>query len=280
MNNAMQLKAAVKKVAQQKKISPQLAMQNYMLERFLERMSVSKYRKNFIIKGGFLIAALVGLDARTTMDMDATIKGLPVNEASVKEMIENICREDLGDDITFIFRSIGEIREGDEYTGYRVALSADYPPISVPIKLDITTGDKITPKEVETTYRLLFEDRSITVLTYNVETILAEKLETVISRGELNTRPRDFYDIYIIEKTKADEIDMTALKSALAATSKKRNSSAIMEQYNEILENVSESGVMNSRWNDYAARFEYVSGISFKEVCTAARKLIDGILAV
>ena len=145
MKNAMQLKAIIKNMAKEKNISAQLVMQNFMLERLLERISVSKYQTNFILKGGFLIAALIGLDTRATMDMDVTIKGFPVNEETVRDMFEEICRIQLNDDVTFSFRSIGEIREGDEYKGYRVHLTANYPPMTVPLKLDITTGDKITP---------------------------------------------------------------------------------------------------------------------------------------
>ena len=174
MKNAMQLKAIIKNLAKEKHISAQLVMQNFMLERLLERISISKYQQNFILKGGFLIATMVGLDTRATMDMDATIKGLPVNEQTVREMFEEICKIELEDDVTFSFRSIGEIREGDVYAGYRVSLSANYPPMAVPLKLDITTGDKITPKEIEYQFKLLLEDRSISVLAYNLETIMAE----------------------------------------------------------------------------------------------------------
>ena len=156
MKNAMQLKAIIKNLAKEKHISAQLVMQNFMLERLLERISISKYQQNFILKGGFLIAAMVGLDTRATMDMDATIKGLPVNEQTVREMFEEICKIELEDDVTFSFRSIREIREGDVYTGYRVSLSANYPPMAVPLKLDITTGDKITPKEIEYQFKLQY----------------------------------------------------------------------------------------------------------------------------
>ena len=159
MRNAMQLKAVIKNISKDKHISAQLVMQNFMLERLLERISVSKYRQNFILKGGFLIAAMVGLDTRATMDMDATIKGWPVNEESIKNMFLDICKIDLQDDVTFEFKKIGEIREGDDYTGYRVSLSANYPPMAVPLKLDITTGDKITPREIEYRFKLLLEDR-------------------------------------------------------------------------------------------------------------------------
>ena len=144
MKNAMQLKAIIKNIAKDKHISAQLVMQNYMLERLLERISISKYQQNFILKGGFLIAAMVGLDTRATMDLDGTIKGMPVNEQTIREMFEEICKIELDDDVTFTFRSIGEIREGDEYTGYRVALSANFPPMAVPLKLDITKRNRVS----------------------------------------------------------------------------------------------------------------------------------------
>lgn len=230
MKNSMQLKAVVKNIAKKKKISAQLVLQNYMLERFLERVSISEYRNNFIIKGGFLISSMVGLDSRATMDMDATLKRYPVNEDTVRKMIEKIIQINLQDDITFTLKNIGEIREGDEYTGYRISLSANYPPMAVPLKLDITTGDKITPHEVEYEYKLMLEERKIQVLAYNMATILAEKLETVISRSDQNTRPRDYYDIYILSKVQGANINMETLANALAATAEKRGSTAVIRQ--------------------------------------------------
>ena len=185
MKNAMQLKAIIKNISKEKKISAQLVMQNFMLERLLDRISISKYYHNFVLKGGFLIAAMVGLDTRATMDMDATIKEWPVNEESIKKMFLDICSIDLCDNITFEFKRIDKIREGDEYTGYRVSLSANYPPMAVPLKLDITTGDKITPEAIKFRYKLLLEDKEISVLAYNLETIMAEKLESIVSRGDL-----------------------------------------------------------------------------------------------
>lgn len=274
MKNAMQLKAVIKKLAKEKNISAQLVLQNLMLERLLERISVSKYQQNFILKGGFLIAAMVGLDTRATMDMDATIKGMPVNEETVRAMFEEICKIELEDDITFVFRSIGEIREGDVYTGYRVSLSANYPPMAVPLKLDITTGDKITPREIEYQFKLLLEDRSISVLAYNLETIMAEKLETVVSRGDQNTRPRDYYDIYILSKLQRRNIEPGALKAALMATVKKRGSARVMGNYADIMNTVRNSEIMHKQWNNYKNDFEYAADISFEEVCDTVVQLM------
>lgn len=275
MKNAMQLKAIIKNLAKEKHISAQLMMQNFMLERLLERIYVSKYQRNFILKGGFLIAAMVGLDTRATMDMDATIKELPVNEQTIKEMIEEICNIALNDDVTFTFSSIKEIREDDVYTGYRVSLCANYPPMSVPLKLDITTGDKITPKEVEYRFKLLFEDRSISVLAYNLETIMSEKLETVISRGDQNTRPRDYYDIYILSKLQFSNIDIKALKEALIATTDKRGTTAVIEDYRRIMETVKNSEIMYKHWENYQKDFEYATEIAFSDTCDIVVNLMD-----
>ena len=273
----MQLKAIIKNIAKEKHISAQLVMQNFMLERLLERISVSEYQRNFILKGGFLIAAMVGLDTRATMDMDATIKGLPINEQTVREMFEEICKIELADDVTFSLRSIGEICEEDEYAGYRVSLSANYPPMAVPVKLDITTGDKITPKEIEYRFKLLLEDRSISVLAYNLETIMAEKLETVISRGDQNTRPRDYYDIHILDKLQSSNIEFHSLKAALNETVEKRGSTAVVKNYSKIMATVRNSEIMKKQWDNYKKDFEYAMGIAFEDTCDTVVKLMDAM---
>ena len=279
MNNAMQLKAIIKNIAKKKNISASLVLQNYVLERFLERVSLSQYRDNYVVKGGFLIASMVGLDSRATMDMDATIKGYPVNEESLQKMIEDIIAVPVSDDITFRFMSIGEIREDDEYSGYRVALRADYGKMAVPLKLDITTGDKITPREIEFSYKLLMEDRSINILAYNLSTILAEKLETVVSRGDQNTRPRDFYDVFILTKLRAGSIDMADLNAALKATSEKRGTTELMKKYHEIMQVVKNSDVMKRQWDNYRKDFDYATGIEFEDTCDAVVTLMDRLFA-
>lgn len=275
MKNVMQLKAIIKNIAKEKSISAQLVMQNFMMERLLERISLSSYRDHFILKGGFLIAAMVGFDTRATMDMDATIKGIPMSEQSVKNMFLEICKIELQDDVVFSFLSISEIREGDEYGGYRVALSANFPPMAVPLKLDITTGDKITPREIVYEFKLLLEDRSIWVLAYNLETILAEKLETIISRSDQNTRPRDFYDVYVLQKLQNHNIEIELLREAIVATSEKRNSLQIIKNYKNIIEIIRDSNVMNQRWRSYQKDFDYAKDIVFEEVCDAVLEITD-----
>lgn len=275
MKNAMQLKAIMKNLSKEKHISAQLLLQNYMMERLLERISQSKYKEFFIIKGGFLIAAMVGLDTRATMDIDATIKGYPVTEKTIKTMFEEICDIYIPDDIVFEFKHIGEIREGDEYTGYRVSVTANYAPMAVPLKLDITTSDVITPKEISFAYPMMLEDRTISVLAYNLETILAEKIETVISRSDQNTRPRDYYDIYILYRLWKNNVNVHNLQCALKATGEKRGSVNLLTEYKRIMEVVVNSEVMSKQWKKYQKDFAYASEVSFKDACNTVTRIMD-----
>ncbi|MDR0199874.1 MAG: nucleotidyl transferase AbiEii/AbiGii toxin family protein [Streptococcaceae bacterium] len=275
MRNAMQLKSIVKNLSKEKRISAQLVLQNYMLERLLERIALSKYKQNFIVKGGFLIAAMVGLDTRATMDMDVTIKGEPVNDENIKRMFETILSIPVDDGITFVVRTISEIREGDDYTGYRVSLTGNFPPMSVPLKLDVTTGDKITPQEIEFTYKSLFEDKSISVLAYNLETILAEKLEAIISRGDQTTRPRDYYDVYILRKLQFGNVNTEHLRKAIETTAKRRGTSDIMKSYKEVLAVCRSSDAMNAQWKKYQNSFDYAKDIDFSQTCDAVAEVMD-----
>ncbi|MBQ1288692.1 MAG: nucleotidyl transferase AbiEii/AbiGii toxin family protein [Erysipelotrichaceae bacterium] len=275
MRNAMQLKAIIRNIAKEKRISAQLVLQNYMLERFLERVSLSSYRDNYIIKGGFLIASMVGLDTRATMDMDATIKGMPVNPETVREMIEAILSVPVEDDVSFELKSIGNIRKDDIYGGFRAALTANYGKMAIPLKLDITIGDSITPKEIEYEYKLMLEDRSIRVLAYNLTTVLAEKLEAVISRSDQSTRLRDYYDIFILAKLEAQNINSDQLGLALRKTSERRGSFGTIMQYRKIIETVRNSEVMKQRWLDYQKDFEYAKGILFEDACDAVLAVME-----
>jgi len=266
-NNPMQLKAYIKKKAAEKNISAQLVMQNYMLERLLERISASRYQSNLILKGGFLISAIVGLDTRATMDLDATIKGFDVTHDTVRRIFEEIGSVPIEDDIKFEVLNTFDIREGDDYPGIRVSLRANYPPLAVPLSVDVTTGDKITPRAIEYSFKLLFEDRTIKIMAYNMETVLAEKLETVITRGIANTRPRDFYDIYILYQLRGHECDKTVLKSALVETASRRKSISLMSNYKTVLENIAASKQMKGFWRKYQTDFDYAKDIDFTDVC-------------
>ena len=277
-NNPMQLKAFIKKKAAEKHISAQLVMQNYMLERLLERISLSKYKNNFILKGGFLISAIVGLDTRTTMDLDTTIKGFTLTHEAIHSIFQEICTIEIEDDVQFEIAGVSDIREGDDYPGIRVALKANYPPISVPLTVDVTTGDMITPREVEYTFSLLFDNRSISIFAYNLETVLAEKIETVLSRNIANTRPRDYYDVHILYVLRGAECDKDTLRRALEQTTQKRGSGRIMEQYPEIMKEIRGSDQLRKLWNKYTREYEYAKDISFDDTCNTIETIMDAIM--
>ena len=275
--NVMKFKAMIKKIGQEKQISAQLVLQNYMLERLLERVSLSAYKDNFILKGGLLIASMVGLNSRATMDMDTTIRNYPVDKTSVSKMFEEILNIKLNDDIFFDFVSIGKIRELDEYDGFRVSLTGNYSTIKTPLKIDVTTGDKITPNAILYKYPLVFEDKFLEIFAYNLETILAEKLETIISRGDQNTRPRDFYDIYILYKLRKDEIDFEILKKAIQNTSAKRGSLKILQNYLFVIEQIKDSKAMLKHWNIYQKQYNYAKDIDFVEICDIVIEIMKKI---
>lgn len=273
----MQLKSLIKKIAVEKRISAQLVMQNYVMERFLERISLSAYRENFILKGGFLISAIVGLDTRTTMDLDTTVKGFSLTHESLKKIFKEICNIAIEDDITSELLNTIDIRETDDYPGIRVNLKANYSPISVPFTVDVTTGDKITPREIEYDFPLMFSNKKFTIMVYPLETVLAEKVETVISRGVANTRLRDFYDIYILWKLHSRELKMSILKEAVLQTAKKRGSVETMEHYDSILMDILGSIQMQSFWEKYQKDNEYARNITFKIAVYTINEILDRI---
>ena len=267
--NPMQLKAYIKKKAAEKHISAQLVMQNYMLERLLERISLSPYKHNFIIKGGFLVSAIVGLDTRATMDLDTTIKGFTLTHEAILSIFKDVCAVQIDDDVQFEVLGVADIRETDDYPGIRVSLKANYPPISVPLTVDVTTGDMITPREIEYTFSMLFDDRTISVLAYN--------LETVLSRNIANTRPRDYYDIYILYALRGAECDKATLRRALERTTEKRGSAKILTQYPEIMQEIRDSDTLRRQWNKYSRENDYAKDISFDDTCNAIQKIMDKI---
>lgn len=277
MKNSMSLKAIVKNIAKQKGITAQLVLQNYFLERLLERISYSNYKNYLILKGGFLIASIVGLDTRTTMDMDVTIKGQPLTEEHLLLMFKEIIDIPIEDNIKFEIKSIHEIRENDEYNGYRIHLIANYEVIAAPLKIDITTGDQITPKEIQYQFPMMFSESKISVLAYNLETVLAEKLETILSRGDQTTRSRDFYDVYLIWKLHASYISKVDLLEALIQTSLKRNSYSLLKIYIETVNSIQISPKIHEDWKRYQNTYQYAKDIKLEDICTLIIKILSEI---
>ena len=217
IKTARQLKDLIRNLSREKSADAQLLMRNYMMERFLERISLSEYRDKFILKGGMLVAAMVGLDARSTMDLDATVKGANVNVEDIENLISAIVSVPIDDGVKFQLKSISEIMDEAEYPGIRVSMTTTFDGVVTPLKIDISTGDAITPREVRYSFKLMLEDRSIDIWAYNLETVLAEKLETIITRTTTNTRMRDFYDIYILEQLHGNTLNPQILHDALWA---------------------------------------------------------------
>ena len=274
-NNPMQLKAFVKSKAEKVGLPPHFAMQTYIMERFLERISLSEYKTQLVIKGGFLISAMIGLDMRATMDMDATIIHAPLTTESIKEIIDKVLTVRVDDDIEFTVKSISDIRKSDEYSGFRVSLVGGYPPIAQPLTIDITVGDKITPREIEFMYPLTFEERSIPILAYNLETLFAEKLETIISRGIGTTRPRDFYDVYMLWKLERSKIDISTLFQALTATCENRRSTNELNNWRNRLADIKENSSLKSYWEKYRREFTYAKDIEFKATCGVIEDIME-----
>ncbi len=277
MKNAMQLKAKIKNEAKAKNILAQLLLQNYMMERFLQRVALSSYKRHFVLKGGFLIAAMVGLDSRATMDIDATIVSYPVAEEESKKMIQQIADIDAYDGVVFKFESFHSIRQDDQYGGFRAVLMAKYDGMKIPIKIDISTGDKITPHAVDYAFPLMFEQGKIEILSYNLETILAEKLETIITRGTENTRLRDFYDIYLLSKIYSKQIDDAILKKALANTATHRNSQHLIKDWRAITKMLYGHSTMLNRWQSYAKGFDYAKDIAFNDTVKSVVNLLTSV---
>lgn len=275
--NAMQFKAIIKRIAKEKNISPQLVMQNYMLERLLERISLSCYHSNFIFKGGFLISSIVGLSSRSTMDLDTTIKGFTLTHESITNIFKEICNIEIDDDISFEFINVTDIRETDDYPGIRIVLKANYAPISVPLTVDVTTGDIITPGAIEFHHTSAFEDKIIDILAYNLETILAEKIETILSRSIANTRPRDYYDVFILYSLHYEQVDTSTLKKALEKTSSKRGSLQTLSQFSSIIDTIRHNHGMIDRWNRYRNEYTYSKDITFEMCCDAVSNILSEI---
>lgn len=273
MTNLMQFKAMINKIAKINKISAQLVLQNYILERFLERVALSKYKDNYIIKGGFLISSILGIHSRTTKDLDATIKDYPLNKISIEKLIQEIIKIQVEDDFEFEFKRITEIREDDEYGGYRVHLLANNQKLKVPFQLDITTGDIIIPQEIEFHYKLMFEDRFISIKAYNLETVLAEKLDAILSLGKQSTRSRDFYDFYTLIKLRSMDIDFNILIQAL-----NKKTLWKIKNYQEIINEIKNSNEMIERWKKYQEKFSYAQNIDFLEICDLIISLMDKLI--
>ncbi|MDR0854345.1 MAG: nucleotidyl transferase AbiEii/AbiGii toxin family protein [Clostridiales Family XIII bacterium] len=270
-----QLKAWIGNYSRQSGVVANTILQNYMMERLLERISDSPYRNNFILKGGMLIASMVGIDNRSTMDLDATIKGIPITEEKLKKIVDEIIAIDINDAVTFEFLGISNIHDAGEYDDFRISLKARFHNINVNLKIDITTGDLIIPREIEYSYNLLFEDRQISLMAYNINTILAEKIESILARNVANTRARDYYDVYILLLLNEESICNQNLLIAVKEKAHERGTDAFIYNYKKYLTDILDSVDVAKIWDAYVDRFSYAKGIELADIVG----LIDEVMS-
>ena len=272
-----QIKGRIKSVAKQNNADARTLMRIYMMERFLERLAQSEYRDNFIIKGGILVTAMIGVAHRSTMDIDTSMKNLNLSAEDALRVVNQVKDIDLDDGVSFEVKDVSNIMDEMEYPGIRVTMNANVGRLITPLKIDISTGDVITPRAIEFNYDLLLEDRSISLWSYNLETILAEKLQTVLARGILNTRMRDFYDIRMLLDTYEDKVNKAVLKDAFASTCKKRGTDHLQEQAEEIIKIIEADEQLQVLWRAYQKKYSYAAEIDYASVISDVRKLMDSI---
>lgn len=258
-------------------LKPQEVLQMYLFEHLLMRLAKSSYADKFVLKGGLLISSMTGIYQRTTMDMDATVVGMDMDEETIANALREICATDVGDGMTYAFERIEPIREDDEYANWRAHLKAKYGRIDAPVKVDITTGDAIYPSQVRHKFELMFDQGALDVLSYHPATVLAEKLETVLSRGVANTRGRDFYDLYAIPRYYSGVINEQDLREALRRTAEKRGSQHAIAEWKDTLEGIRASAIMHQVWSSYVADTPYANGVSLDDSLDSIEKLMDSL---
>lgn len=272
-----QIKGRIKNLAKENKADPRVLMRIYMMERFLERIAVSDYADRFIIKGGILVTSLVGVSMRSTMDIDTSVRNYELSEEEMLPMIRAICSIDLDDGVTFKIKEVSHIMDEMEYPGLRLAMDAFLGEMATPIKIDISTGDVITPGAIEYDYTLMLESRAIKLWSYNLETILAEKMQTILARGLLNTRMRDFYDVYVLTGCFEDKIDDNVLKKAFEATCRKRETPELQQVGEELLHGIAPDNYLQDLWSAYQSKFDYASKITYEDVIEKTGELLKRI---
>lgn len=275
-----QIKGRIKNVAKQNGADPITLLRIYMMERFLERITYSKYKDDFIVKGGILVTSMIGISMRSTMDIDTTVRNFDLTKEETTRIVNEIKDISLDDHIEFILNDVSDIMDNMEYPGMRIHMDAKLENLIVPIKIDISTGDVITPREIRYEYPLLLEDKSIQLWSYNLETILAEKIQTILSRGLLNTRMRDFYDVTTLFDRYNDSINYNDLSLAFDKTCRKRETFSLLEHYEEILCSISEDSTLQNLWKNYCRKYKYASHIEFSTNLEIIKQLMNQMLEI
>ena len=267
------LRGKIRAAAAKHGLRPQEVLQMYLFEHLLMRFAASGHSNKFVLKGGLLIATMTGMARRTTMDMDTTVVGMDMDRETVERTMAEVCSAEVGDGMEYQFERVEPIREDDEYANWRAHIRVRYGRIDAPIKVDITTGDAITPQQVEYAYPLMFDGGTLPVMSYPLPTILAEKLETVVRRGIASTRGRDLYDIHMLTRLYLDQIDKKQLREALAATAEKRGSADLLNEWEPTLDEIAASPVQARVWSAYVDSAPYAAGVALEEAVDSAKAL-------
>lgn len=274
MVSSIDIKEKAKDIEKNSNLNHYEVLQRYMFERILERISVSKYQDNFILKGGLLLSAIFGIDNRTTKDMDTTITGISISKETMVKVLNQILNIKLNDGVKFDVVDITDIREEDDYGGNKYHIVGRKDNLKVNLEIDISTGDKVTPRELRFNYPLLFEDKTILINSYNIETILSEKIETILRRGKFNSRMKDFYDVYFFLNHLKNEIDTNILKEAIKNTFTKRDSFDYLSDYEKIILSIKDSDRIKKTWQTYSNKYKYANNISIDKILDLLLKLV------
>ena len=280
IKNRDSLKAKASNLSNKTNIPNKYLIQNFMFEALLKRISKSKYKDKFIIKGGLLLSSIFGVNLRSTMDLDTTIKGLPLDRETITKVINDIISIEIDDNIKLEIENIKDIREEELYSGFNVNLKAEFDGLKTNLMIDITTGDVITYKEVEFKYNTLFDNEIINIMTYNYETILAEKFESIISRNIDNTRMKDYYDLYMFVNLKWDDINKNTLRKAIINTAKKRETLDYIDNASKYIELISDDSRLKSLWNSYKSNYDYAKDIEFVDTINAIKVISEVVVPV
>lgn len=279
IKNAKSLKDKARNIANENAISIQQVLQNYMFERVLERLSKSEYKENFIIKGGLLLSSIMGINLRTTMDMDTNIIGINLDKEKLLEILNEVLNMDIGDNVTFKIEKIEDIKQEEYYGGYQFKIIATYENIKVQFHMDASTGDVITPRAIEYKYKKLFDNSYIDIFSYNQETVIAEKLQSILERKIANSRMKDYYDLYFFVNYKWDSIDKEILSEAIIRTFSTRNSITELKNIRETIQILENSSFLNRLWLDYSKKHEYSKNVSFKNTINAIEIIEETIFS-
>lgn len=274
MNTSRQLTDLIKNKARALGLDAQLLLKRYFMEQMLARIAKSEYKTNFILKGGLLISSLIGLSSRTTQDIDVSIVNKPLSIEEIEQVMTNVCKIDLNDNIKYELTNVQEIREEFEYPGIRLSFKVYMDKIVDSLKMDITTGDTITPKEINYGYKLLLEDKIINLCSYPIETIVAEKIESILSKSILGTRMRDYYDIYMLEKLFKDRINKENQKQALLNTCEKRDTTNVLTNHSDIIADIENDWGQQNLWKNYASKNTYVGNVNFEDTIKSIKSIL------